>query len=176
MEKNCPDQERDPRKVAGAILIAVGVLFFTLQYVTGVTYSVIFLVGGGIFLIAYFTKKSYSFLIPACIMLGIGVGHLGEEASLPIDDMSAVGLGIGFVSIYAIDRLFSGRSHWWPLIPGLILVINGVGSDRVYFGKLISEGWPILLVVVGILFLTGRIGTDHRKKRSGHQKDPNDPQ
>ncbi len=176
MNEDYSDQKRDPRKVAGAILIVVGLLLFTLQYVTGVAYSLIFLVAGGVFLIAYFNKRSYGLLIPACIMLGIGVGRLGEEAALPVDDMSQLGLGIGFVSIYVIDKLYRGRADWWPLIPGAILIVNGAGSGYVDIGRLISKGWPIILVIVGLLFLMGKIGTDHRKKGSGPGQGPHEPQ
>jgi len=176
MSENSPRRERDPRVIAGAILIVVGLLLFTLQYVTGVAYSLIFLVAGGVFLIAYFNKRSYGLLIPACIMLGIGVGRLGEEAALPVDDMSQLGLGIGFVSIYIIDRLYRGRADWWPLIPGAILVVNGAGSGYVDIGRLISKGWPIILVIIGILFMTGKLGTDHRKKGQDPEQGPHEPQ
>jgi hypothetical protein len=169
MSENKPD--RDPRKVAGAVLIVIGALLLILQYATGVAYSIMFLIGGSAFLIAYFGKRTYGFLIPGCIMLGIGVGRLGEEASLPVDDASAIGLGIGFVAIYGIDRLFNRKSHWWPLIPGLILFVNGIGSDF-DFGRLISRGWPVILIIVGLLFLGGKIGSDSRKDTSGPPQTP----
>ena len=164
--------DRDPRKVAGTVLIAIGVMLFIIQYASGVTYSILFLAGGTIFLVAYFNKRTYGLLIPGCIMLGIGVGHLGEQAMIPVDDMSAVGMGIGFVAIYVIDRKFRGKTHWWPLIPGLILFVNGLGSGYDDFSRFISRSWPIALIIIGLLFLTGKIGSNSRTDTSGPEQGP----
>lgn len=164
--------ERDPRKVAGAVLIAIGVMLFIIQYASGVAYSILFLAGGAVFLFAYFNKPNYGLLIPGCIMLGIGAGHLGEQAMIPVDNMGAVGLGLGFVAIYVIDRKFRGKTHWWPLIPGLILFVNGLGSGYDDFSRLISRSWPIVLIIVGLLFLTGKIGSDSGTDTSGPEQGP----
>ena len=54
-------------------------------------------------------------------------------------------------------------SHWWPLIPGVIIAGNAfVDTNRAFFRPIqtaISDWWPLLLVVLGVLILfrgTGR--------------------
>jgi hypothetical protein len=76
-----------------------------------------------------------------------------------------LGLGLGFLAIYAGDLLTSGArapGRWWPLIPGAILtVIAGAESTFGAEGaRLIEQGWPILLIAAGAwLLLRGRTAT-----------------
>jgi hypothetical protein len=74
-----------------------------------------------------------------------------------------VGLGIGFLAIFTIDKLYRGTTSWWPLIPGFILLFMGLETRGMNMGTLLSKGWPLALVIVGILYLTGKIGS-HRHK------------
>lgn len=158
-EGNAPQHDRDPRVMTGGLLIAIGLLLFVLQFVTGPTVSILFLLGGAGFVVAYFNRKRYGYLVPGCILIGIGIGNLGEQSSIPIQNMSSIGLGIGFLGIYVVDRLYRGQTAWWPLVPGLILAGVGLLTGHVDFSRLISKGWPLILVVFGILFLTGTLGT-----------------
>ena len=50
---------RDPRKVTGAVLIVIGLLLFALQLATGITVTIMFLVGGAIFIAAYFNVHRF---------------------------------------------------------------------------------------------------------------------
>jgi len=169
-EDKSPVEERDPRIITGAVLIAIGLLLFVLQFVTGPTVSLLFLVGGAAFVAVYFSRKVYRLLVPGCILIGIGIGHLGEQSSMPLQNMSSVGLGIGFIGIYVIDKIYRGKTAWWPLIPGGILLVTGAATGYVDFGKLISKGWPLILVILGVLFLTGALGS-HRR-RDDRKKSP----
>ncbi len=169
-EDKSPVEERDPRIITGAVLIAIGLLLFVLQFVTGPTVSLLFLVGGAAFVAVYFSRKEYRLLVPGCILIGIGIGHLGEQSSMPLQNMSSVGLGIGFIGIYVIDKIYRGKTAWWPLIPGVILLVTGAATGYVDFGKLISQGWPLILVILGVLFLTGALGS-HRR-RDDRKKSP----
>ena len=72
---------------------------------------------------------------------------------------TAVGLGIGFIAIFVVDRFYRGKTAWWPLIPGLILLVTGAATGHIDFGKLMSKGWPLILVILGILYLTGLLGS-----------------
>ena len=146
---------RRNQMLPGLILIALGVLFLLSRNLN--LGGSIWLIGvGAIFLLAYFTSRSYGWLIPGCILVGLGVGDaLG---------MSDLGLGLGFIAIFAVDTLVRGRaSHWWPLIPGVIIAGNAfVDTNRAFFRPIqtaISDWWPLLLVVLGVLILfrgTGR--------------------
>jgi hypothetical protein len=76
-----------------------------------------------------------------------------------------LGLGLGFLAIYAVDRMASGArppGRWWPLIPGTILTIIAAAESTLgpQGARLIEQGWPILLIAVGAwLLLRGRVST-----------------
>jgi hypothetical protein len=133
----------------GLLLIGLGV-FFLVGRNTNLG-GWIFLAGlGAIFLVAYFNSRSYGLLIPGCILLGLGLGEAMDQSSL--------GLGLGFIGIFAVDTLVRGRmSHWWPLIPGVIIAgselsdmnIAGLGTLR----DIAADWWPLLLVLLGVLIL-----------------------
>jgi len=167
MSQNTPADERDPRKVTGAVLIAIGLLLFLLQVATGITITILFLVGGAIFIAGYLNRRSYGLLIPGCLLVGMALGQLGEEYVDFIHNPNFLGLGLGFLAIYGVDKLRSGTTAWWPLIPGFILLFMGLETGRLNMGTLISKGWPLVLVIVGILYLTGRIGTAGGGDRGG---------
>ena len=167
MSDQAPANERDPRKVTGVVLVAVGLLLFILQVATGITVSLMLLVAGIAFLAAYFNKRAYGLLIPGCILIGMSLGRLGEEYVDFIHDPSFVGLGIGFLAIFVVDRFYRGATGWWPLIPGFILLFMGLETGGMNIGELLSKGWPLALVILGILYLTGKIGSRGGDDRNG---------
>ena len=167
MNQNSPDNERDPRRVTGIVLIAIGALLFALQIATGITVTILFLVGGAIFIAGYFNKRTYGLLIPGCLLVGMALGQLGEEYLDFVHNPNFVGLGLGFLAIFAVDKFHSGTTAWWPLIPGFILLFMGLETGHMNLGKLLSKGWPLVLVIVGILYLTGKIGYGRAGDREG---------
>jgi hypothetical protein len=40
---------------------------------------------------------------------------------------------VGFIAIYVIAKLYERDSHWWPLIPGVILILIGVPKTAKIF-------------------------------------------
>jgi len=162
--------------VIGLILILVGVGLFIEQFLTGwASEALVIALIGAALLIGYFATRKYGLLIPACILLGIALGTVGKEAAalagsgrwggfLQWGDLSVVGLGVGFVAIYIIDRLYRGNSHWWPLIPGGILIFVGLGLLSERFAQVLAIAWPLLLVLVGLFLLLGAFGLLGRKK------------
>ena len=140
------------RRPSGAIaLIIVGAVLFALQFSRGPEDAIVFLVVGAVLLAAYFRRKSYAFLVPACILLGIGLGAVGERSGIEFDDFGSFGLGLGFLAIFIIDTIVRGRTHWWPLIPGGVLLLGSVSDLPVT--RVITRGWPLILVVVGLWLL-----------------------
>ena len=148
----------------GTILVVLGVGLFAMQFIEGaLVHSVVLAVIGIAFLVAYFVRRSYGLLIPGCILVGIALGSIGEETVFGLGDFSLFGLGIGFIAIYVIDLVYRRSTHWWPLIPGGILVVVGLG--RITNLRYIFErGWPLILVLVGLLLLAGAFGLFGRKK------------
>lgn len=148
------DQRRS-QVTAGAILILLGVGFFALQFVKGIGDAAILFMIGALFIAGYFYSRAYGLLIPGCILLGVGLGSVGEQSAFAFGDLGLIGIGVGFVSIYLVDRIYRGESHWWPLIPGGILLVLGLAEGNANFMRLLSLGWPLILVLVGLLILTG---------------------
>jgi hypothetical protein len=147
------------RLVAGISLVIAGLGLFALEAVDQTGDAAILLVIGAVFIAAYFMRRVYGFLIAGCIALGVGLGQAGEQIFDTTGDVTAIGIGIGFGLIYVIDRLTDGSAHWWPLIPGGILLIIGISSLS---GSVADYLWPALLIVAGgvVLFGSRRRQTD----------------
>src|SRR5678815_3654089 len=90
----------------GVILIAVGVTLFAVQllHLDG---DVIVLVIGLVFAIAFAGSRRYGLLIPAGILTGLGLGVVLEDSGVQGEPV-VLGLGLGFLAIYAFDFLTSG--------------------------------------------------------------------
>ena len=146
-----PDRQKF---TAGVILILFGLGFYLVQRLEAVGTEVVMLIIGSAFLVGYFYQKAYGLLIPAGILLGLWLGDVLQGNFWWANEGTQLGLGIGFLSIYLIARIYQGQSHWWPLIPGIILVIIGVPKSTRIFSFLI-DNWPLILVAIGLLVLVG---------------------
>jgi len=150
------------RALAGAVLVVLGLGLFALQIVGGLGDAVVLFLIGGVFVFFYFARRIYGLLIPGCILLGLGLGRVGEVGGFGRYDLEPVGLGVGFLSIYLIDSIYRGRTHWWPLIPGLILTLGGIARLSADAQRLVAVGWPILLILAGLVLLAGGLGIGRR--------------
>ena len=147
----------DPKKgqvSAGLILITIGLGFYLIDRVSGIGQEVVLLVIGAAFLISYFVRKNYGLLIPGCILVGLGLGSLGRDSFLSFGESSLLGLGFGFIAIFVIARIYEGKSHWWPLIPGTVMLLMAIPSAYGIF-EYLWHHWPLLLVIIGVLVLFG---------------------
>ncbi len=147
----------------GVILIVVGASLFLVQLLH-LDADVIVLVIGQVFVAAFILTRRYGLLIPAGILTGLGAGILLEDFGVAGEPVM-LGLGLGFLAIYAVDALTSGArapGRWWPLIPGAVITVIAGASGT--FGeqgaRAIEQGWPILLIALGAwLLLRGRAST-----------------
>lgn len=145
----------DPAPVA-FVLIAIGLALFADQFLDFADFAVLGSISV-VFVVALVATRAYGFLIPAMIFAGLSAGtyavSLGEDSGGAV----VLGLGGGFIAIYALSSLFFARSHWWPLIPGTILTL--VGGSLVFGGaagaELAGRVWPLVLVGIGLLMLLG---------------------
>jgi len=143
-----PRETSPMRRPTGAIaLIIIGAVLFALQFSRGPAEVIVFLVVGAALLFGYFQRKSYSMLIPGCILLGLGFGALGDRTGIDFDNFSSFGLGLGFLAIFIIDTIVRGRTHWWPLIPGGILaLVSLIVLAEEGFESDLLRWWPLLLI------------------------------
>lgn len=144
----------------GVILVVVGLTLFAVQLLD-LDADVIVLVIGLVFVFAFVATRRYALLIPAGVLTGLGSGIVLEDLGVAGEPV-VLGLGLGFLAIYAADVLTTGArepGRWWPLVPGTILtVIAGAEST---FGpegaRVIELGWPVILIAAGAwLLLRGR--------------------
>lgn len=148
--------EKKRRFNAGLILIVIGVGLFAMDRMEGIGAEVVLLIIGAAFLVAYFMQKNYGLLIPACIMLGLGVSRVGGGSMFNFADGNQFGLALGFVSIYVIARLYEGKTHWWPLIPGGVLLLVSLPYTYNYM-QYLFEYWQLILVLIGVLIVIGAL-------------------
>lgn len=139
---------------AGLILIVVGLGLYLLERTGGAGREAVLLVLGGIFLIAYLIQKKFGLLVPACILLGLGVGSASEGTSLDFADMSLIGMGFGFIAIYVIARVYEAKTQWWPLVPGGVILLMAFPQSERWFEH-VTKHWQLILVVIGLLILIG---------------------
>lgn len=148
------------RIVFALILIAVGAagLFVQLiQPTTDIGGWIVLLIGVGLLGAFVFTRR-YGYLVPAGILTGLGAGIVVSEAIALTDEQTGgtvvLGLGLGFLSIWVIGSLLSvAESHWWPLIPGGILVV--VGGALLIGGQAVDllDYWGVAIIALGLLVL-----------------------
>lgn len=147
---------RSGRATMGAILVVLGLVLLANQLVDGFGGNIWQIVIGGLFVAGYFNRRAYGLLIPGCILLGTALGDLQLGSLSSFGDLDQIGLGLGFVAIFAIDSLYSGRtSHWWPLIPGVILLVTGLAEASEPIQELLRVGWPAALILLGLIVLAG---------------------
>jgi hypothetical protein len=143
--------------VFGTILIAVGLGAFALNVFPDAGAVIVLIVGVTLLTVFLYTHH-YAALVPGGIMTGLGAGILvSNQAAIADTDTGGwivAGLGLGFVSIWAIGGLTRiAEHHPWPLVPGLILttigvalLVGGMAIDLLRF-------WPVLLIALGLLVL-----------------------
>lgn len=150
--------------VPALVLIGIGVVLLVAQ-LTGVGPEAVVAVIGVGFLIAYAATRNYGFLIPGGIMTGLGIGIVIEtQAAGSQGEPVLIGLGIGFLAIYAVDAIVRrSEALWWPVIPGGILTTIGVlvGTGREGWLENAGSWWPAILIVIGALILLSQRRTAH---------------
>lgn len=115
---------REAPWIGGLILIAVGALMLATYVVPDVGLYVVVALGL-VFLAAFAISRMFGFLVPGCILTGLGVGVL-LTPQVPEGFMTGAvivgSLAVGFAAIAVIAYLWRlPEAHPWPLIPAAIL-------------------------------------------------------
>jgi hypothetical protein len=143
----------------GVFLVLVGLvmLLATTMGVAGPT-----LIPGAIgacFLAIYAHQRRYGYLLAGSILTGLGIGVAFESTLGGHGAAAVIGLGLGFIAIFAVDS-FRGlhQSHWWPLIPGTVLLLVGLEilSQTETWLAWLANWWPLGLIAVGVLVIVRR--------------------
>ncbi len=121
---------------------------------------------GALLVAGYLYGRNYGLLIPGCILLGVGSGRVLDARFSGIDN-PYFGLGLGFLAIYFVALAYERRSHWWPLIPGTVLLLVGLSLEDELVRYIFSQGWPLILVLVGLVILIGGLAGSRRTKPDG---------
>lgn len=142
----------------GVVLIVVGAVLLTGQ-VFELGGELALLALSAFFFVMYAMRREYGFLVPAGILGGIGVGVLLTETYgfTPNDAIIVSSLAAGFLSIYVIDVVVTRLQRWWPLVPGAILAVVGIGlfQEDTRLLETLNTWWPLALVVIGLAIILG---------------------
>jgi len=151
------------------VIIGIGVFFLVGQLVPDIGRWIPLLIGL-VFLAVFLVRHEYGFLVPGCIISGVGVGVLLADA---VDDQWSGGVVLlsiagGFIAIWLVSVLLraadrdwpsgpsreAARALWWPLIPGgiLALVAIVVFAEEGFESDLL-RWWPLLLIGAGVVVL-----------------------
>jgi len=152
------------RLIPGLILIVLGIAFLLAQYFEFGPALFLTLLGLA-FLIPYVFTRSYGLLVPGCILAGIGLGLVFDRPPLNTAIAVPIGLGLGFIAIFVVHLVVARESHWWALIPGGVLVLVGIAEGIPYAQVLIEKGWPLILVLIGLLILAGQFWKPSRASK-----------
>jgi len=159
-------------RIAFAVILIVvgigGLLTQMLEPTPDVGGWIVMLIGVGL-MGAFAYTHQYGYLIPGSIMTGLGAGIvISETVTLSNDEATGgvivLGLGIGFLAIWAIGGIVHvAQHHWWPLIPGGILAVVGValliGNQAIQ----LLDYWGVAVIAVG-LFVLWRAFTEGRAR------------
>jgi len=150
------DRRPEPKRdlLPGVLLILVGVLLLVATQ-TQIGGQLVLAAVGVCFLIAYVARRRYGVLVAGGILTGLGTGVLLEPSGWH-GSAVIIGLGLGFVAIFAIDSLRGlHRAHWWPLIPATAFILIGldVAIGNPNFLERAASFWPLLVVAVGLLLV-----------------------
>jgi hypothetical protein len=155
----------NPKVITGVVMIALGLVMLIATVTDSqLVGQMIVLLLGVIFLAWGVAVRHPGPLIPGCILTGLGVGIvLSQWLSTSISGQAqgglvTLGLGLGFLLIMPIQQFVTRQTaHWWPLIPGGILTLTGVGlllgDAGLTMLSWVGRLWPLAVIGVGIALL-----------------------
>ena len=159
------DREQWWALIPGLVILGIAVAVFLAERDLVPDYAVatIILAGVGLpFLFIFIADRQHWWgLIPALTMGGIalgvlfeGIGAIGGEA---VGGFVVGGIGLGFLSIYVVDR-----KQWWALIPGGVM---GVLAFFLLLATATKYVVPAAMILLGLLLLRGNLGGRRQRPR-----------
>ncbi|RPJ51271.1 MAG: hypothetical protein EHM21_03105 [Chloroflexi bacterium] len=156
-----------PAGISGALGFCL--LFSPLRWVDFVFYLAL---GVGLPLLLWgIIRRRVGLMIPGCLLLGAGIGvYLAWRGQtigngLAQTGVMLVGFAFGWLAISVIARQVVQKNIWWPLIPGGILAVVGmglyIGGDPTHALGFIGNTGSIALMIFGLYLLLMRKGIHH---------------
>lgn len=151
------------RWVGGVALILAGVLMLLVTF-TEIDWLGLLLLPllGVIFLVWGIVAGRVGPIIPGGILTGLGTGlWLSQQVFRGDNQLDAgiitLALGLGFLLIVPLSAYFTKESHWWPSVPGSILVLVGIalfiGGSAMEILSFLGKIWPVALIIIGLFLL-----------------------
>jgi hypothetical protein len=164
-EKRKSDEELRPRdrNFVGLLLVGLGLLVLLSNLTQTIDFGILILPTLGLIFLAWgFYTRRFGFIVPGCILTGLGIPMLLMQTNLDLSGeksgaLFVLGLGLGFGAMSLFAPFFKEKNVWWPLIPGAILVVVGVllfvGGDALRWLTWLGMVWPLILIGIGAYIL-----------------------
>ncbi|HEU0027788.1 MAG TPA: hypothetical protein VFQ25_11790 [Ktedonobacterales bacterium] len=152
------------RGVWGAMLVVLGLMALAANIWNSALIGTLVLpVLGVMFIVWGYLQRSGGLMIPGGILTGLGLGTLAQQTLLVTANGEArggivvLGLALGFLAIMPLSQMAEGHFHWWPSIPGGILLVVALailaGPGGVGVLQALGMLWPVALIAVGAYLL-----------------------
>ena len=129
VEEGATRQRESSALTFGAVLVVVGAVLLAYRFSDTLAAGSAPLVIGLGFVTWWAMGGGFGLVVPGGVLGGIGVGLVLQEAGF-YGDAVPLGLGLGFLAIYVLDAVRRREwSRWWPLVPGVVLVVVGLFGD-----------------------------------------------
>lgn len=155
--------------VIGFVLVLVGGGALVSELLPEFDRYVPLVIGLGL-LAVFLVTRAYVALVFGGILTGVGAGLLVADLLPGTKDDgpgAVLGLGFGFVGIWLASWLTRVKEHhFWPLIPGGILLLVGVGLVLDLFEQDVSR-WVVPAIIVGIGVLVMLVGYLRMSREQG---------
>ena len=146
------------RNIGGIALVLLGSMLFLDQFLkTGWLTWVVIPIGLSLVLTAAITSQKMKWIIPACLMLGLGAGaFVGAGPVFKFSLFQSIGAGLiifslGWLLIVLFSRLFTHLVSWWALIPAAVLAGAGFAF---YLNRVSIVGFAFFIALdLGLVFV-----------------------
>ncbi len=145
----------------GVLLVLIGIALLIGYFVPALSAGTLILLAiAAAFLAAWLIGGAWVAMVPALIVLALGVAELIEDLALlgpageDVNGLWSVSLALAFGAIWLIGRA-RGRRSMWPLWAAAIFGLIGVAqlSGRLINIPSLEFLWPVLIIGVGVLLL-----------------------
>ena len=150
-----PRRQRDV-VIGGFVLAIIGAAALIAEFFPSFSRYVPLAIGLGLLLV-FALARSYLALVGGGILTGLGGGLViaavvGTNADGP---GVVLGLAAGFIGVWLISSLLGMKErHWWPLIPGGILLVVGTGLAVEAAGSTLAQWFvPAVVLVAGVAIM-----------------------